>query len=327
MIRAENLFKLSTRAVQSLTGKQRALLSLKIGQYLSRKRRGRLNLPDGFPPSVAKLADMTRGQVSEWAYYYNGSMSARGLVTPVTSGYLHRVAPGKIWTRTTASVCEGQSEVVKRLPRKHEPRISGTVWPSTPDIFEILEMSRRGIVSPAQDKAPITVKDCINRRAVSDDIRLATALVRQQIVGVRRSIEVPRKFLGHFRTCHDFLILTGRYSIPAGLVRFLIAQWVVTPTSLWLVSNCSFKCYLKRTRSADLISHAAFASRVKNPVGEGSAGSTKRDDDPVDNWSIYTPRLHLFQEALVKQCITEKGWWPPLSMTMVGTPSAVRTFR
>lgn len=311
------------------------MLRCKLGTYLARKRRGRLNLPDGFPKTIYTLASLSFGQISRWAYYYNGSMSARGLVKPVTADYLHRVAPGQVWTRVTASVHEGQSEVVARLPRKCEPRVIGAAWPSTPDLFEIVEMTRRGISMPGRDNTPITVKDCINRKAVSDDIRLATRIVRQQIVGVRRNMKVPWKFLGYFRTCHDFLILTGRFRIPAGLVRFLIGLWVKAPTSLWLVNNCSFKCYLRRTRATDLISSPVTRGpplRSSSPAPSTSTASTESGRvsspqhvrDPELLWSLYVPRMHLYQEVSLLDEIDRQGCFPSRSKTKKGPPFVVR---
>lgn len=326
MLDEKRFLDFSSAVHRLLDDKQKALLASRLGKYLDRNRRGRLNLPKWFPKPFQALRDLSRAQIAKWAYWTNSSMSTYGLVSTSTAGFLHRAAPGGIWTRTSVSLVQkDQSEVVKRLPRRLAPRVASAVWPSTPDIFEMLEMSRRGISIPSRDKVPITVKDCLSRRAVSDDIRIATLLVRQQIVGLRSSVEVPRKFLGHFRRLHGFLILTTRFSIPAGLVRFLLAQWVCCPTSLWLVQPISFKSYLKRYRASDFIREASCAvPEPLVPVSLGGEGNPKPVEEPVDNWSIYWPRLHLFQETSIAMEITRQGCWPSRSKTKKGPPFAVR---
>lgn len=77
------------------------------------------------------------------------------------------------------------------------------------------------------------------------DIKLATLICARHIVGVRSDLEVPPRFLGYFRYRRGFLILTVRYSLPAGLVRWLLSLWAVDPHSLWLEWFGTLKSYLK----------------------------------------------------------------------------------
>jgi hypothetical protein len=86
---------------------------------------------------------------------------------------------------------------------------------------------------------------------LSDDIRLASRVVANNIVGIRSSIELPEDFLPWFRYRHGFSILSTRFNIPSGLVRFLLAQWKVRPTNLWLVDHCSLKNFLRKHTAVD----------------------------------------------------------------------------
>jgi hypothetical protein len=154
------------------------------------------------------------------------------------------------------------------------PCCSGrAMWPSTPDLFEMMELSRRGYEISGLDRRKITVKHCLSPGLVKDDIRLATRIVKSNIVGVRTEIEVPNKYIRHFRRYQGFLILTTRYAIPSGVVRFLLAQWIKLPTSLWLVENCPFKIFLKRHAYRDFVSVAVVVKPVKDRKNHVWVGS------------------------------------------------------
>jgi hypothetical protein len=87
---------------------------------------------------------------------------------------------------------------------------------------------------------------------MSDDIRLATRVVKANIVGIRSSIEVPEEYLQNFGYRRGFLILTNRYCISAGLTRFLLGQWKKCPFNLWLKENCRLKYYLMRHTPSEM---------------------------------------------------------------------------
>lgn len=231
----------------------RQCLAHRLNSYLNGKRRGSLKLPKRLATVLPTLVNMTKSDIRKVAYWVKPGMSADCALSKGTISYLKQAAPVKIWTRSVSQTDHGQGEVVKRLPRNCKPGGARPSWPSTPDLFETLELSRRGKVLPRLDKTPIAINDCLSKQAISDDIRLASRVVGQQIVGIRTTVKVPEDFLGYFRSYHGFLILTGRYKMPAELVRFLIAQWVKVPTSLWLVENCPFKFYLKRHKASDFI--------------------------------------------------------------------------
>lgn len=86
----------------------------------------------------------------------------------------------------------------------------------------------------------------VTRGEVHENHVLATRIVANNIVGIRSSVEVPRKFLGYFRYRQNFLILTVQHNLPIGLVRFLLGQWCVAPYSLWLRRAVLFKKFLKK---------------------------------------------------------------------------------
>jgi hypothetical protein len=81
------------------------------------------------------------------------------------------------------------------------------------------------------------------------DILLTKRICSRHIIGVRSDVSVPEQFLGHFRYRQGFLILTSPYSLPSGLARFLISQWVTDPHSLWLEWFGTLKQYLRRVPS------------------------------------------------------------------------------
>jgi hypothetical protein len=276
----------------------RELLSRRLGQYLNGRRRGRLRLPHRFPESIRALTLLSRCEIRAVAYWVKPSMSANCTVDHRTAGIIHGLAPGMMWTRITGAVAPSLETVVKRLPRTQVPRVTRAVWPSSPDIFEVLEMSRRGKNLPPRDKLPLTVPNCITKKSVSDDIRLASGIVRQQIVGVRLNMGVPEKFLGYFRRHHGFLILVSRYKIPAGLVRFLLSLWIRTPTSLWLVENCRFKRFLKRHVPTDFVRGGSVSKdgEITDDAVErvGSPLPPSEEDNLPLTWPPWSPEKVLY---------------------------------
>jgi hypothetical protein len=85
----------------------------------------------------------------------------------------------------------------------------------------------------------------VSRRELHENHVLATRIVSNNVVGIRSSVEVPKKFLKYFRYRQNFLILTVNYALPIGLVRFLLGQWCVAPYSLWLRRAVLLKKFLR----------------------------------------------------------------------------------
>jgi len=326
VLESRKVFSLSGQVLHDVRDRaDRELLSRRIGSYLSGKRRGKLHFPHRLPESVQALTYLSKRELRLAAYWVNPDMSCRWTTDSSTSAFMHRVAPGMIWTRTGDSPIPTFQAVVKRLPGKAAPRVTRKAWPSAPDLFEILEQSRQGKVSLIQDRIPLTVDNCLTRKAVANDIRLASKIVRRQIVGIRIHMEVPRKFLGYFRRRHGFLILSCRHNLPAGLVRFLIACWIRTPTSLWLVEYCPFRLYLRRKRYSDFIRVPASTDAVIDPVSPERLGKPNQEISSSELDIFWPPMSKKAQLALLWK-LDIFGHFPPRSSTKMGTPFAVRYY-
>jgi len=131
-----------------------------------------------------------------------------------------------------------------RLSSAAWPSCNGkALWPSYPTLGEWMEMKSKGKTSCSVGKK--TGKTCrVSRRALEESPELAQRIVRRHIIGVRSDCEVPDKYLGYFRYCRGFLILTAP-KVPVGLARNLLARWVNQPTSLWLEWPGTLKQYLR----------------------------------------------------------------------------------
>lgn len=219
----------------------------RVGSYLRGKRPGKLRLPAYFPPEVRALRELSKRQLANVVYWVKPDTSVTHRSPKSMEDFAKQVIPGGIWNRQ--SHCDSHMANrarCHRLSKTKMPRHARTLWPSTPSVSELLEMSRRGRSVRGLEPTPSwTVPNCLTRSQVSDDIRLASRIVSQQIVGIRSAVKVQEEFLPYFRYRHGFLILTVRYKIPSGLVRFLLSQWIRFPHNLWIVENRRFRSYLK----------------------------------------------------------------------------------
>jgi len=274
----DRLFGLSAALCRYLPDERdRILLSKRVGLFLRSRRRGRLRLPKYLPPEVRALSDLSKTQLRQSVYWVKPSTAATHRLRNRVDRFARQLITGGVWNRRSGTDHHTANVVgTARLRKIDWPRITGNRWPSTPSISELLEMSKSGIVYRGLE--PTTrrpVEGRLTRKLVSDDIRLATKIVSKYIVGIRSSEEVPRKFLKYFRYRWDFLILTVRWAIPAGLVRFLLSRWVCAPTSLWLVKNCRFKNFLN-THTAEEFKipqqrvESPTVSVIDSPRGIGS---------------------------------------------------------
>jgi len=112
-----------------------------------------------------------------------------------------------------------------------------------------MEMIRKGIDPfdrpDLRDPEGYTGYTRVSRAEMKENPYLSTILCQNAVVGIRSSIEVPRKFLGYFRYAHNFLIVVTPY-LPIGLVRFLLGKWTTNPYSLWLRRAVTLKQYLRK---------------------------------------------------------------------------------
>lgn len=289
--------RLHTRRVFDLDGgllrflpeqADRKILRNRLSEYLSGRRRGRLRLPGHFPPEVLRLRDMSKTQIRISQYWVKPDTDIHHRLSKSVVNWIHQVAPGFLWTRTTPSVVlEANRVAVPRLGKTDVPRLARAQWPSTPTFSEMLVTSRTGKLLPVRDNfKSLSVPNCLTLRELNESHVIATRIVRQQIVGIRAEIEVPRKFLRYFRYRYGFLILSVRHCLPIGLVRFLLAQWIKCPNSLWLLEPVRLKFYLRRHTFWDFIPRQVLQNAIDNCnlelfFGQGKPTSQRRSEESL----------------------------------------------
>jgi hypothetical protein len=193
---------------------------------------------------------MTTSQLRDAVYHFKAGDSTYYRLSKPAVDFVHRVYPdGQIRTvRGDASVHVSQARTVKRLRAEHWPRLgTRSVWPSSPTVPELVEMSRRGITPEALRKVGKPAKRGISKAEFNNVVDLRSRVIGDNILGIRSDIKVPTKWLGHFRYRWNFLILVTSYNVPTGLGRFLAGQWIRNPHNLWLKEKCTLKSYLRET--------------------------------------------------------------------------------
>jgi len=229
-----------------------ALLEHRLANKLSGARRGRLYLPSNFPPEVRALSNMTIGQLRQTVYHLRVEDSARYTTNRRVANFAHQVFPdGQLRTvHGNYAVHLAQKELAAPLPSSDWPRLgTRSAWPSSPTVYELLEMSRRGITPLPMQKPRVVSTRPTSRAQYNSDAVLRARVISNQIVGIRSDVKVPNKFIRYFRYRWNFLILAVPYNLPIGLVRFLTGQWIRNPHNLWLREKCSFKNFLKKTEN------------------------------------------------------------------------------
>lgn len=219
--------------------------------------------------SISELTTRA-GTTAGTASSCNGLSETLSLARPLSRWYYHSDTPvntvddcthrwfreflthGTVWTGACVNA-EHRSHRLEVKPLKSADWPSdplGPSWPSFPSIPEWMEMLRkgidpfaRGIYSNPEGEAGYTR---LSRAELSSNVAIASRIVVSNIVGIRSSQEVPRKFLKYFRYRENFLILAVRHNLPAGLVRFLLGRWCVSPYSLWLRRAVLLRSYLRK---------------------------------------------------------------------------------
>jgi len=185
-----------------------------------------------------------------WYYHAN-------TIVNIVDDYIHDLyheakLPGKLWTGVCDNaVHRSQRLTVKPLKSSDWPSDPlGPSWPSFPTIYEWLEMCRKGVDPFARPELEAPKGHLgltrVSLGQVKENPYLAKKIVSNYVVGIRSSIAVPEKFRNYFRYRQGFLILVGYYCLPIGLVRFLLAQWITNPFSLWLRRAVRFKIFLRQ---------------------------------------------------------------------------------
>jgi hypothetical protein len=300
-----NFHRLSGDLERSLSVPLQQDLLRRIGKFLNGTGRGNLRLPRRFPENVRQLTKLSRTKLVAVAFRWKPDSGSTHYLSDNVSNFCKQAMPGQIWTRSKSNLPSTKSQNVVRLTRKHAPGGARAVWPSTPDIFEMSAMTRLGKSRPSHKYVKLEIKDHLTRQQVSNNIRLATRIVRQFIIGIRSSIEVPAEFRPYFRSRHDFLILSTRYNLPAGLVRFLLGWWVRCPISLWLITPCTFKKFLKRHHISQFLRGVpcqACALRTGAPdVGVWARPYTNAPD-PRSRTFVLHGLIHVSHESEPQHC-------------------------
>jgi len=214
---------------------------------------------------------------NRWFYHSNVLISS---IDDTTHEWFREfLTHGSVWTgNSNNAVHRSQRLTVKPLKRLCWPSDPlGPCWPSFPSIPEWMEMLRKGLDPFGRAELELPLGDSgytrVSRGEVHSNYVLATRIVSNVIVGIRSCVEIPAKFRGHFRYRQNFLILTGHYALPIGLVRFLLGQWCKSPFSLWLRRQCTLKQYLRKV-PISLVKRArlglAERSQGERPTAAGS---------------------------------------------------------
>lgn len=210
-------------------------------------------------PTLQNSDDTEVWNFSPW--YYHADSPVNTIDDCTRRWFREFLVHGSVWTGACVNaVHRSQRLLVKPMKSSDWPSDPlGPSWPSFPTIPEWLEMLRKGIdpFERPELKAPEGQSGYtrVSRGELHSNYVLATLIVSNVIVGVRSSTEIPSKYLGYFRYGHGFLILACTYSLPIGLVRFLLGRWCVSPYSLWLRRQSTLKQYL-RTVPISLVKRA-----------------------------------------------------------------------
>jgi len=240
------IFDFRPSLFKSLTRAERKIFRDRLLLKLTGERRGRLRLPLSFPKEIRELSELTTGQLRHAVYRVCSSYGSHYVIDHRIVRYIQQVLPGVCrLVRPNVDLHAWQSRVAKPLKSEDWPRLGARpAWPSSPTFNEMLEMQRAGLQPISMLRPPVRLGH-VTVSEFNDNAGLRARLVAKQVVGIRSDVGLPRIFLDRFRYRRGFLILTVRYNLPAGLVRFLTGQWIRNPHNLWLREKVSFKHYLK----------------------------------------------------------------------------------
>jgi hypothetical protein len=141
-----------------------------------------------------------------------------------------------------------QAVSVNRLKLSDWPRSGrGLAWPTYPTLGESWSMwlmGRRPIHH--EDTSPMEKLHPLKRPLKLVKPGSVARAVSRLVIGVRASVEVPRKFLPHFAYRWGFLILKRRFQLPNGLVKHLSNLWKSQQQALFLRADIRFRDALRR---------------------------------------------------------------------------------
>jgi hypothetical protein len=283
-LQVEKIFEISSQLSQLVTvPAHRETLFKRLRNFAYTNRRGRLRLPTYLPAKVRGLLDLSKAQIRRILYWVKPSTGMAWTLDKRTHQFVSRLSTVPIWNRRSEPDCHMAHRVgLPRLCKRDAPSSGRDLWPSAPSFTEMLEMVRRSVSLLSVHASPRhTVQNCMTRRDLSDNIRLATRIVAHNIVGIRSTVEIPEVWLPWFRYRQGFSILSVRFKIPAGLVRFLLAIWKTQSTNLWLVDHCSLKYYLRKHSAVEFMKLDTVVPVPTVSVDIGGSGVSSPPATPV----------------------------------------------
>lgn len=283
------LFNLSALLEKSCSSPEdRKFLMRRLNSYLNGRRRGNLKLPKRFSELLTCLSNRTKGSIRGMMHAVKPDTSVEHPLPKWAFDYVRRILPSTLWSTTEYSFDSCARRVdVNRLSKRDVPRGAGSLWPSSPTFMEMLEKLRRGKTSSGLWKPTFGFKNHMSVSELRKNPKLATRIVTDNIIGIRPQVSIPEKFLRWFRYRDGMLFLTVRYSVPIGLVRFLLGQWIRNPFSLWLRVNCRFKYYLKLHRPP---------SKDGDPIEPAGAFEARDRSEPSVGNTLLTPFVATTEE-------------------------------
>lgn len=238
---------------------ERKFLVGRIQSFVYNRRRGRFHLPSRFKELETEISNMSKRDIRNRLLPVSGNDVIDCEFNQSTIEWSGKIMPKTFWRPPRQSLDAMARRVdTHRLSRRDWPRNPKPLWPSFPSISEMVAMSRCGETASGLWRPRISIPDRVTMRDSQQSCKIATRMIRQNFVGIRSTVSVPRQFLPWFRLRHGFLILTVRYDLPIKLVRFLTAQWIKLPFNLWLKVPCRYKHYLQ------LHDRNAYASELAN---------------------------------------------------------------
>jgi hypothetical protein len=225
---------------------ERKFLIGRVRTYAFSRRRGKFKLPSRFSDLVDEVSNSSKASIRRMIFKVKPEVSAECRLLKSTFSYANRILSGCLW-KSSGNVSEDCARQVDchRLAKRDWPRVTGSLWPSSPSVPELIVMSRSGKVPDPLLRTRRVVNNHPTMQDLIGESGLATRVVANNVVGIRSSVHVPRKFLPWFRYRDGILFLTVRYSIPIGLVRLLLGEWKRNVHNLWLRTKCHLKYYLR----------------------------------------------------------------------------------
>lgn len=225
---------------------ERIFLTGRIRHYVYNHRRGNFKLPVRFRDLEAEVSKLTKSQLRQQLFTFKVDRALDCELDQHTIEWSGMVMPQTIWRPPKLNLDAAARQVdTHRLAEREWPRDARSLWPSFPSISEIVGMAGQGKTPSGLWSHRIRIGNPVTMKHSHDNHKIATRMILRNVVGVRSTVPIPRKFLPWFRYRNGFLILSVRYNLPIGLVRLLTSSWIRSPYNFWLQVPCRYKSYLR----------------------------------------------------------------------------------